>query len=93
MGEPPIPSSTLAVLISTYNAPAFLRLSLDAWERQTDLNFRIYIADDGSGHDTREMIDAFRLQSPVPIEHIWHEDQGFRKARIHNRALSRIEEP
>ncbi len=83
---------SIAVIISTYNAPRMLRLVLEGYAGQTDRNFRIYIADDGSGPETKDIIDAFRENSPVAVEHIRHTDQGFRKARIHNRTIARLQE-
>ncbi len=83
----------VAVIISTYNAPDLLRLVLAGYGRQTDRNFRIYIADDGSGLETAAVVNAFRASAPIPVEHIWHEDHGFRKAHIHNLVLQRITEP
>lgn len=87
------PPARLAVIISTYNKPAYLRLVLEGYRRQHCHNFSIYIADDGSGTDTRELIECIRRDFPTPIEHIWHEDRGFRKARIHNLALQHVREP
>lgn len=83
---------SIAVIISTYNSPAFLRLVLDGYRRQSDLNFSIYIADDGSGEETKALINDYRQNYPVAINHIWHEDRGFRKARVHNRTLQQISE-
>lgn len=83
----------LAVVISTFDKPDFLRLVLDAYRHQTDLCFKIYIADDGSGKETSELITAMQPDYPVPIEHVWHENRGFRKARIHNATIARIREP
>jgi glycosyltransferase involved in cell wall biosynthesis len=86
-----IPS--LAVIISTYNNPDFLRLVLHAYASQSDLNFRVYIADDGSNEATRELIEQITPTFPVPIQHIWHKDDGFRKARVHNLTLQQVKEP
>jgi len=83
----------IAVLISTYNAPAFLRLTLEGWRAQHDTRFTLYIADDGSAQQTADLIDEFKHDFPVPIVHVWHEDRGFRKARVHNMALAQVEEP
>jgi len=47
----------------------------------------ILIADDGSGEDTRLVIDRLRKESPVPLLHIWHEDNGFRLSAIRNKAI------
>lgn len=83
----------IAVLISTYNAPLFLRLALQGWKAQRDTHFTLYIADDGSTQETIELIDEYRRDFPVPIKHVWQEDRGFRKARVHNMALVQVEEP
>ncbi|HKI60255.1 MAG TPA: glycosyltransferase family 2 protein [Mariprofundaceae bacterium] len=83
----------IAVLISTYNSPNFLRLVLEGYRKQSDTNFVIYIADDGSGDETSTLIKAFQADFPVPIHCIWHNDYGFRKARVHNMAIKQIVEP
>jgi len=85
-------NASLAVVISTYNQPDFLRLTLEGYRRQSDLNFSIYIADDGSSPETGQIIHRFQQDSPFPIQHLWQADDGFRKARIHNRAISKIRE-
>jgi len=84
---------TLAVIISTYNAPRMLRLALDGYARQTDRRFTIYIADDGSGMETKTVINAFGQKASIPVQHIWHEDAGFRKARVHNMTIMQVREP
>ena len=83
---------SLAVVISTYNAPDFLRLVLEGYRQQSDKGFSIYIADDGSGEETAELIRRFQQDYPVPIQHVWQPDEGFRKARIHNRVIGKIKE-
>jgi glycosyltransferase involved in cell wall biosynthesis len=83
----------IAVLISTYNSPNFLRLVLEGYRKQSDSNFVIYIADDGSSEETNALIKGLQSDFPVHIHHIWHEDHGFRKARVHNMALAQIAEP
>ena len=82
----------IAVVISTYNQPQALRLVLEAWGEQSDQNFAIYIADDGSGRETRELIQSMTAKLAVPVHHLWHEDQGFRKARIHNQVFKQVKE-
>ncbi len=82
----------LAVVISTYNAPNMLRLVLEGYRAQSDTGFCIYIADDGSGPETRHVIDAFRKTAAIPVQHIRHEDAGFRKARIHNEVIRQCRE-
>jgi len=84
--------TSLAVVISTYNQPDFLRLTLEGYRRQTDHHFSVYIADDGSTAETRQLIEQIQADFPVPICYLWQQDNGFRKARIHNRVISRISE-
>jgi len=82
----------IAVVISTYNTPDMLGLVLDGYSRQTDRNFKLYVADDGSGSETKALIDQFRKTTSLAIEHVWHKDAGFRKARIHNLVLKQLSE-
>jgi len=85
--------ASLAVVISTYNTPDFLRLVLEGYRQQSNLHFSIYIADDGSGDATKVLIEKIKNNFPVPIHHIWQENDGFRKARIHNEVIRKITEP
>ncbi len=86
------PNNRIAVVVSTYNKPEYLRLVLAGYGQQTDKNFALYIADDGSDKKTRDFVETLSSHFPVPVRHVWHEDAGFRKCRIHNRALAGTEE-
>ncbi len=79
----------ISLLISTYNWKEALRQSLLSIFNQTVLPHEILIADDGSTDDTRLLIDEMREISPVPIIHLWQEDDGFRVASIRNKAIAR----
>ena len=79
----------ISLVVSTYNQPKYLRLCLNALMHQTDSNFEILVADDGSKEATKEVVDATAAVSPVPLRHVWHEDKGFRLAAIRNRAAVR----
>jgi glycosyltransferase involved in cell wall biosynthesis len=76
-----------SLIISTYNWPGALDKSLQSVYRQTVLPDEIIIADDGSGSETRELILKHTKASPVPIRHVWHEDEGFRLAEIRNKGF------
>ncbi|MCI6279232.1 MAG: glycosyltransferase family 2 protein [Bacteroidales bacterium] len=76
------------LLIATYNWPEALKLVLESVFRQTVLPDEIVIADDGSGPETKALIDAMRNRSPIPITHVWHEDDGFRLTVIRNKAVA-----
>lgn len=77
----------ISVLFSTYNSPAWLEKVLWGFYYQTDQNFEVVIADDGSGSETRDVIEKFRSESGMDLQHVWHEDNGFQKCRILNRAI------
>jgi glycosyltransferase involved in cell wall biosynthesis len=79
----------LSVIISTYNQPAWLEKVIWGYSVQTHRDFELIIADDGSSDETRLLIDRLRRQTGLAIEHVWHEDQGFRKCAILNQAAVR----
>ncbi|MCC5829425.1 MAG: glycosyltransferase family 2 protein [Phycisphaeraceae bacterium] len=81
----------IGVILSTYNAPAWLEKVLFGYECQTDRDFVLYIADDGSANPTRQVIEQFVKRGRLAIEHVWHEDRGFRKCTILNRAIEAAE--
>lgn len=80
-------ANLVSVIVTTYNWPSALDLVLHSLRDQTDRNFEIVIADDGSGQETRDLIDNFAKTSPVPVKHFWQEDIGFRVARARNGAI------
>ena len=84
-------SPTVAFLISTYNWPEALRLCLAAVLRQTRMPDEIVIADDGSGPQTRALVEETAAASPVPLRHVWHEDRGFRRTVILNRGIAAVQ--
>ena len=83
----PLTADRIAVILSTYNWPHALELSLAGWAAQTQRGFQLVIADDGSRDDTRAVIERFRERSGIDTVHVWHEDRGFRKSEILNRAI------
>ena len=78
----------ISILLATYNWPQALNLCLESLATQTDRNFEIIIADDGSTENTKHIIDSFIGSHPAAIKHLWQEDQGFRKTKILNQAIA-----
>lgn len=72
----------------TYNWPEALELLLLSAFSQSVLPNEIIIADDGSGSETKILIEKYQKIAPVPLIHIWHEDQGNRKPKIMNKAIA-----
>ncbi|HLV91777.1 MAG TPA: glycosyltransferase family 2 protein [Aequorivita sp.] len=77
-----------SLLISTYNWPEALELVLMSAKRQSVKPDEILIADDGSSDETKQLILEFQNKSVIPIHHFWHEDKGFRKSIILNKAIA-----
>ena len=46
----------ISILLATYNWPQALKLCLESLATQTDRNFEIIIADDGSTDSTKQVI-------------------------------------
>ena len=78
-----------SVIVSTYNEARQLDLVLEGLARQTSAPSEVFVADDGSGDETRELLEGWRARAPWPLEHVWHEDNGFRKWSISNEAIRR----
>ena len=79
---------SVSLIISTYNWPQALELVLRSVAKQTILPNEVIIADDGSTEDTKQLIETLNLHLNLPIKHIWHEDHGFRLAKIRNMAIA-----
>lgn len=77
----------ISIIFTTYNSPDWLQKVLWGFAQQTDINFEIVIADDGSTMETQKVIADFQASSSIPIKHIWQEDDGFQKCRILNKAI------
>ena len=77
----------LSVIVSTYNNPRALSLVLAGLARQTVREFELLIADDGSGPETKAVIDRVARDAHFPVRHVWHPDEGFRKCTILNQAI------
>lgn len=81
----------VSVVVSTYNSPAWLEKVLWGYATQSYRNFEILVADDGSDQRTALTIARMRRAARLAVRHVWHEDRGFRKAVILNRATAEAE--
>lgn len=78
----------VSLIISTYNRKDALLAVLNSLKKQSESNFEIIIADDGSSDDTKDAITKYREASKLEILHVWQEDDGFRAAQIRNKAVA-----
>lgn len=76
-----------SVIMSTYNQPKHLELALAGLQIQTEKNFELQIADDGSTSDTSDIIEKYMDRTPFQIVHSWQQDLGYRKTKILNEAI------
>ena len=75
------------LIISVYNRVHELELILVALGNQSYTDFEVIIADDGSGKEMHDFIDAYKQQNKLKIKHVYQEDSGFRKNKILNSAI------
>jgi glycosyltransferase involved in cell wall biosynthesis len=78
-----------SLIITTYNRPDFLKLTIESYAAQSLLPSELVIADDGSREETRMLIREMqdKYKNRFPISHVWHEDIGYRRSAILNKAV------
>lgn len=80
------PSITL--IVNTYENPRALAKVLAALLRQRVPAQEIIIADDGSGEETKAVIEHGMQELHLPIRHCRQDNQGFRRSVILNKAIA-----
>lgn len=80
-------AATISVVVTTYNREDALAAVLRSLVRQSDPDFEVVVADDGSGPGTAELVARMGPAFRGRLTHVWHEDRGFRAAEIRNRAI------
>lgn len=77
----------ISVIVTTWNREDALDAVLRSLGGQTDRDFEVVIADDGSGDATARLVADWIPRLGVPLKHVWQEHRGFRAAEIRNRAI------
>ncbi|MDO8877492.1 MAG: glycosyltransferase family 2 protein [Pseudolabrys sp.] len=80
-------AALISVIVTTYNREDALAAVLRSLGRQTDPDFEVIVADDGSGPETAALVEAMKSSVGHRVVHVWHEDKGFRAGEIRNRAV------
>ena len=83
-----VPDLKFSLIVTTYNWPEALRLTLTSAIRQSSFQGEIIIGDDGSGPDTARTIEEVMGPTAIRWCHVRHEDVGIRQARVKNLAVS-----
>lgn len=86
-----IKPNSVTVIISTYNNPKWLEKTIWGYMFQTRIPNEVIIADDGSSSETAKLIDNYKNKVAFTLKHVWHEDRGFRKCLILNKAIKLVE--
>lgn len=76
-----------SLILSFYNKIDVLKLVLTSLELQSEKDFEIIIADDGSRNEIVEELQILIDRSPNFIKHCWHADNGWQKNKILNQAV------
>lgn len=80
-------TAQISIIVTTYNREDALAAVLRSLAAQTDRDFEVLVADDGSGPATAAAVEAWKGKVGHRLDHVWQEDRGFRAAEIRNRAI------
>lgn len=81
-------SDLVSVVITTYNRSDALLAVLNGLACQTDTNFEVVVADDGSGLDHRLKILDSDVAKKLRLTYVWHPDIGFTASCARNRGVA-----
>jgi glycosyltransferase involved in cell wall biosynthesis len=81
-------SDFVSVVITTYNRSDALLAVLRGLVRQTDRNFEVIVADDGSRAEHRQALLESPVAQQLKVAHVWHPDVGFTASRVRNRGVA-----
>jgi glycosyltransferase involved in cell wall biosynthesis len=76
--------TSLSVVVSTYEWPEALDAVLFGLSEQTDADFDVVVADDGSGPQTAAAVARWQQPFGDRLRHVRQPDEGFRLARVKN---------
>lgn len=82
------PSEPVSVVITTYNRSDALLAVLAGLARQTDRNFEVIVADDGSREEHRRALLDAPVAKTLRVVHVWHPDVGFTASKVRNRGVA-----
>jgi glycosyltransferase involved in cell wall biosynthesis len=75
---------TISVIVATYEWPEALDAVLFALSEQSDADFEVVVADDGSGPETAATVERWDDTFGERLRHVRQDDAGYRLARVKN---------
>jgi glycosyltransferase involved in cell wall biosynthesis len=84
--EAPV-NGLISVILTTYQREDALDAVLRGLATQSDRGFEIVVADDGSGPQTRTLVERRAAELDVRLAYVWQEDRGFRAGEVRNRGI------
>jgi glycosyltransferase involved in cell wall biosynthesis len=78
----------LSLVVAVYGRADVLELVFESLINQTFRDFEVVVADDGSGPAIADVVGRYSPRFTHTVRHVWHEDNGFRKTVIVNRAVT-----
>ena len=82
-----------SLIITTYNWPEALKVTLDSVIEQSTRSMEVIVADDGSGPNTAQVVREVLGSSDLKWFHVRHNDSGIRQARIKNLGVKYSQNP
>ncbi len=85
--------TSLTLIINTYNQPEYMERVLRAVSAQTSAPEQVLLADDGSDDETRARFASWAAAAARNFQtaHVWQPHEGFRRARVLNRAIAQAQ--
>ena len=69
----------ISIIIAVYNNTSWLKMIFNMLQQQTYKAFEVVIADDGSSQESVHAIEQMIKEVSFPVQHVWHEDNGWQK--------------
>lgn len=80
-----------SLILSFYRKLSFAKPVIDSLAWQSEKDFEVIIADDGSPESIFNELLEYIDKTSLNYKHVWHEDSGFRKNQILNEAIKNSE--
>ena len=78
----------ISIVVTTYNRSDALLCVLSGLTRQTDRNFEVIVADDGSLPEHKRAVMSSAQAQQLHLTHVWHPDVGFTASKARNRGVA-----